>query len=125
MHSLYSRQRFDVAAGATPWGDTGPPFCGAVVQLRWSPTTPDTGGDVRIVLLPHADDTGGGRAVYHAEDTLGVAWTRAPMVLAYDTGGAAIANRAEPPVAAGERLRVKVTPGGAACVGALYAWIRN
>jgi hypothetical protein len=118
------RQQFNISAAASAVGDTGVNFTGAIRQIAWAPTTADTGGDLYIALLPvDTTDTAGGVALLNDADCLGASFIRAitvPGVSAdgFDTG----VDLAFNPVAAGDRLRVKVTPGGAACVGRLYVW---
>ena len=118
-----SRQRFDVDTDTGTWGDTGPAFWGGVLQMRWNPTTADTGADINIVLLPKEADTGDGFIILQKPDKLGADWVMAPYQATHDTGGGFTTAAAQPFVAAGDRLRVKVTPGGAACAGRLYVWI--
>jgi hypothetical protein len=104
------------------WTDTGVSFSGAILQIAWNPTTPDTGGDLQIALKPlSGGDTGPNWVVYSNNDCLGADFIQAPRQRSFGSDGAADTG-AVPVVAAGDRLRVKVTPGGAAVVGKLYIW---
>ena len=120
----YSRQVFIINTDTGTQGDTGPPFSGEIHQMRWYPTTADTGADLVVMLRPEDDDTGSGWIFYNNNDVLGTQFTIAPRMSittnidgTTDTGWGTI-------MGAGDRLRVKVTPGGAACVGKLWVWIR-
>jgi len=101
------RQLFEIDTDTGTQGDTGPSFTGKLVQFRWVPTTGDTGDNLDVSLLPKEGDTGDGFAVWTPEN-LSLGLTK------LDTG--------RPYYAAGDRLRAKVTPAGAACVGRLYVW---
>lgn len=121
---MMHRQIFQINAGSSAVSDTGPSFIGAVMQMRWYPTTPDTGADLAIDLMPDVADTGRAYTFYNDNDCLGVPFTKVPTQPqhhsdGFDTG----ASSDVPVVAAGDRLRVRVTPGGAACVGTLYVWV--
>ena len=121
------RQLFNINTDTGTQGDTGPSFHGEIAQMRWNPTTADTGADLRIDLLPKAGDTGDGWTIWNDNDCLGTNFTKVPIQPkhqsdGFDTG-AAVDDA--PIVAAGDRLRVKVTPGGAACAGRLYIWTRQ
>lgn len=117
-----SRQIFEVSTDTGTWGDTGPNFSGQIVQVHWNPTTVDTGADLTMALLPRAGDTGDGFNVIAQTDVLGTNFQRVPGQRVHDAAGVADTGLA-PVYAAGDRLRVKVTPGGAACAGRLYVWI--
>lgn len=122
---MLSRQLFEVDTDTGTWGDTGPAFFGEVRQFGWSPTTGDTGADLYVALLPVAGDTGGGLTLYNREG-LGSSFIRVPVIASvtsdgFDTG----TDSSYPAVAAGDRLRIKVTPGGAAVVGKLRFWIKE
>ena len=119
------RQIFDLSGSSSAFSDTGPSFHGAILQMRWYPTTPDTGADLAIDLMPSAAaaDTGQAYTFYNNNDCLGVPFTNVPTQPmhhsdGFDTG----ASGDVPIVAAGERLRVRITPGGAAVAGKLYIW---
>jgi len=123
---MIMRQQFKFSTDTGSQGDTGAPFFGEIAQMRWVPTTPDTGGDLQVTLLPRIGDTGDGFTFYDDNDCLGANFTRVPVQPMHhadglDTGAAIDA----PIVAADERLRVKVIPGGAALAGRLYVWSRN
>ena len=118
---MWQRQRFDVNTDTGHWTDTGPSFSGAILQMAWNPSTADTGGDLQITLLPQPGDSGQGWSIYNNNDCLGADFLQAPRQRSFGSDGAADTG-AVPVVAAGDRLRVKVTPGGAAVVGKLYIW---
>jgi hypothetical protein len=115
------RQLFNINAASSAVGDTGPPINGALLQLHWNPTTADTGADLQIAVLPKTGDTGDGWVVLEDNDCLGTNFTRALRQRLHDSAGASDTG-AGPIVMAGDRLRVKVTPGGSACVGRLYVY---
>ena len=124
---MMNRQIFEVDTDTGTWGDTGPPFFGEVKQMRWNPTTADTGGDLKVALLPREDDTGDGFEFFNDNDCLGTNFQRVPMQPMHGSDGAADpadtgAAWGVPVAGAGDRLRVKVIPGGAAVVGRLYVW---
>ena len=128
MTHNWKRHYFPVNTDTGTQGDTGPSFFGAVQQIRWSPSTGDTGGDLRLDLLPRADDTGDGFAFYDNADCLGSAFTQYPRQPTHDPDGNADLHdtgtpiRPVPVVGAGDRIRMKVTPGGSSVVGTLYIW---
>ena len=106
--------------------DTGPAIWGEITQMRWIPSDPDTGADLELTLLPKTGDTGEGYAFYDNNDCLGVQFTHVPVQQMHhadgrDTGAAIDA----PIVAAGERIRGKISGGQAECAGTLYVWIKN
>lgn len=116
-----SRQRLRISTDTGSFSDTGPAFTGGIVQVRWVPTTADTGGDLALTLLSKEGDAGW--TFYNDADCLGAGFTRVPMqpVHGYsgtDTGS----NGRNPIVGAGDRIRATVTPGGAAVVGDVYIW---
>lgn len=120
------RQRFAIDTDTGTQGDTGVPVFGAIKQIRWSPSTGDTGADLRLDLLPRAEDTGDGFAFYNNSDCLGSAFTHAPRQPGVSADGNDTGvDEYFPVVGAGDRIRVKVTPGGAAVVGTLYVWYKN
>ena len=119
------RQLFNISGGSSPFSDTGPSFHGAILQMRWYPTTADTGGDLAIDLMPSADiaDTGQAYTFYDDNDCLGVAFTKVPTQPAHQADGLDTgADLNVPIIAAGDRLRIRITPGGAAVAGKLYVW---
>lgn len=123
---MISRQLFNVNTDTGTWGDTGPPFNGELVQVRWNPTTADTGGDLKLALLPKSGDTGDGFEFFNDNDCLGTNFNRVPVQANHHSDGFDTGAAQESPIAgAGDRLRVKVIPGGAAVVGRLYAWIKD
>lgn len=122
-----SRMLFNVSADTGTWGDTGPAVWGGLLQMHWNPTTADTGADLTITLLPKEDDTGDGWIIYNDNDCLGANFTKVPYQATHEAGGAVASTdtgtwSAVPVVFAGDRPRVKVTPGGAAVAGRLYLW---
>lgn len=117
----YSRQTFTLS-GSSPFSDTGPSFFGAIMQMRWYPTTVDTGADIALDLMPDRSDTGQAITFYSKTDCLGAAFTKVPTQPShhsdgFDTG----ASNDVPIVAAGDRIRARVTPG-ATCAGRLIIW---
>lgn len=118
------RLRFDINAGSSPIGDTGPSINGFVRQIVWIPSTGDTGGNLDLLLAPSANDTGGAYPIYSKDSALGSAFVRALALNTvtpdgFDTG----VDIQYPPVAAGERLLVRVTPSQSACVGTLFVYV--
>jgi hypothetical protein len=123
---MIRRQAFNISTDTGTQGDTGAPMNGTIRALRWSPTTADTGADLYVALINAQGDTAGGMQILADSDCLGTAFTKQPTlpqthVDGFDTG----ASLDVPFVAAGERLRVKVTPAGAAVAGKLYAYIED
>ena len=117
------RQALKINTGSGTGGDTGPAFMGGIVQMRWVPSTADTGGDLSLALIPTAGDTSGGWEFYNDNDCLGTAFTKVPMQPAHDAGGLDTGvDQYVAIVGSNERIRAKVTPGGAAVVGTLYIW---
>ena len=120
---------FNITTDTGTQGDTGQNVHGALLQFHWNPTTPDTGADLRLDLLPKMGDTGDGFSIFDDNDCLGVNFTRAPRQPTHDLSGAVDQTDTGTPaslspyVFAGDRLRVKVTPGGAAVVGRLYVYL--
>ena len=118
-----TRHLFPVDTDTGTHGDTGQPFMGSIAQMRWAPQTGDTGGDLLIALLPKAGDTGEGFVFFNDNDCLGAGFNKVPLQPGhasdgFDTG----VDQYHPIVGAGDRLRIKVTPGGAAVIGTLYVW---
>jgi hypothetical protein len=106
-----NRQTFAITNTAAGKTISGPAFEGSVLQLHWAPDQGDTGGDLSVLICPHADDTGGAFEIFSAPNSLGAAFKKGlamPMVHKNnsDTG----TNKAQGVyVSAGERLLVKVT----------------
>lgn len=116
-----NRQVFDVNTDTGTWTDSGPSFMGSVLQGRWEATAGDTGGDLlQMWLQLRPGDTGNGIPIA-SETGLNANFTRCWRQPSHNSLGAQI-DTGEPVVAAGEHLRVKVTPDGAAVVGRLYIW---
>ena len=121
------RMSFDVSTDTGTWTDSGPSFTGEIAQARWDVTTADTGADLAIYLQPRPGDTGNGVLLVSDNDCLGADFTRCWLQPSHNTAGNAIDTGddfAAPVVSAGDHLRIKVTPGGAACVGRLYVWVK-
>jgi hypothetical protein len=121
------RQLYQVSTDTGSWSDTGLPIMGEIRQIGWQPSTPDTGGDVVVTLLPQPGDSGDGWVIAAYPDCLGGDFLRAPRIPQHgidgnpdpaDTGAAF----GVPVVAAGDRLRVRIIPGGSAVAGKLYVW---
>jgi hypothetical protein len=137
-----TRLRFDISA-SDPGGDTGaahdsttdtgPSVWGELVQVRWVPSTGDTGGDLQLIHLPVApeSDTGENQIFFNDNDCLGAGFTRAPRQPQHGSDGAADpadtgAAFGVPVYFGGDRLRVKVTNGATELlVGKLYAWFKD
>lgn len=118
------RLNFNINTDTGTQGDTGPNIHGAIMQMRWSPTTGDTGGDLQLALLPKSGDTGDGFVFYQDNDCLGANFTRVPRQPGHSSDGTDTGvDEYHPIVAAGDRIRVKVTPGGASVAGRLYVWV--
>lgn len=116
----------DTGVSALASGDTGQVIWGEVRQIRWNPTSVDTGGDLYIALLPKMGDSGDGFAILNDNDCLGANFTRwlgypTSHLEGTDTGRGTGAC----PVAAGDRLRIKVLPGQAECRGRLYVYVKE
>ena len=121
-----NRHLFNVNTDTGTWGDTGPPFWGELKQVRWNPTTGDTGGDLKLALLPKTGDTGDGFEFFNDNDCLGTNFQRVPVQARHHSDGFDTGAADESLIAgAGDRLRVKVIPGGAAVVGRLYIWTED
>jgi hypothetical protein len=123
---MMRRLAFTVNTDTGTQGDTGPALNGIIHQCRWSPTTVDTGADLYLALLTQMGDTAGGMQMISDNDCLGAGFTKQltfPQTHqdGFDTGASADV----PFVAAGERPRLKVTPGGAAVAGKLYLYIED
>jgi len=124
---MMQRQVFTISTDTGTQGDTGPNFSGEIKQIGWAPTTGDTGADLYLALLPvDTTDTAGGFTLLSDPDSLGASFLRVPMIPGiaadgFDTG----VDQYSLPVASGDRLRVKVTPGGAAVAGKLYVWSQD
>lgn len=121
---MITRQRFNINTDTGTAGDTGPNFSGEIMQMAWVPTTGDTGADLYVALLPvDTTDTAGGLTVYNDADCLGSSFLRKPVIPGFTSDGLDTGvDDYFPVVAAGDRLRIKVTPAGAAVVGTLFVW---
>lgn len=119
----FSRQTFEIDTDTGPQVKYGPPFTGEIRQARWVPAIGDTGADLNLSLLPDAEDTGLGWQFASYADSLGLQFTKAPRQAQHGlTGAADTGDAGVPIVAAGDRLKVEVVPGGAAVAGRLYVW---
>lgn len=98
---------------------------GELTQMRWAPSTADTGADLSMGVYPNAADTGDGWLFYNNNDVLGTGFTIVPMQSVSSNLDGTTDTGAAPIVFAGDALRVTVTPGGAACAGTLYVWTKN
>lgn len=127
---MFQRLLFNINAGSTPQGDTGRVMHGEIVQMHWNPTVPDTGADLKLAVLPKEGDTGDGWEFGFYNDCMGVNFTKVPCQPIHGLDGAADpadtgSQAGAPVVLAGDRLRIKVIPGGAACAGRLYVWLKS
>jgi hypothetical protein len=128
---MYQRQFFNVSTDTGSWVDTGPSFHGEIAQMAWSPSTADTGADLMLSLVPApGGDTGDSWEFFNDNDCLGVDFMKVPTQFQHgsdgnvdpaDTGS----QVGVPVVAAGDRLRVKVVPGGSAVAGKLFIWVKD
>ena len=119
---MITRQLFEVAADTGTWIDTGPAVNGALLQVRWNPTgTADTGADLLLSVRPSNGDTGLMWDILNDNDCLGVDFVRGLRQRLHGSDGA-VDTGAGPIVLAGDRIRVKVTPGGTSAIGKLYIW---
>lgn len=105
-------------------GDTGPAIFGELAQIRWNPTTADTGADLALTVLPRAGDTGDGWDILSDNDCLGVNFTRVLRQDTHDPAGVSDTGSA-PIVMAGDRLRVKIVPAGGSPAGRLYVYFKS
>lgn len=125
------RQIFAIDTDTGTQGDTGPSFWGSVEQVYYKAETADTGADLQILQMPKNGDTGEGFRILNETDALGTSFRRVPRQPTHDVSGAEdVADTGTPaePVpffGAGDRLRVKVTPGGAAVKGRLYVYTQK
>ena len=126
------RYIFQINTDTGTQGDTGKDgVFGEIAQIHWNPTTADTGGDLKVALLPRQGDTGDGFEILNNADCLGANFNRVPRQVTHDISGAPDVMDTGTPAdptpyfGAGDRLRVKVIPGGAAVVGRLYVWVKD
>jgi len=116
----------DTGLSALQSGDTGKSVFGEFRQLRWNPTSIDTGGDLYVALLPKDGDSGDGFQIFSKNDILGANFTRLVTQQTvhndnFDTGSTSEMHF----VAAGERVRIKVLPGQSECRGRLYLYFKE
>jgi hypothetical protein len=117
------RIRFDINTDTGTQGDTGPVFSGEIRQIRWHSTVTDTGAALYAAVINAQGDTSGGFLIVNDED-IGAKFLRAPVIPGatadgFDTG----VDQYFQPVAAGGRIRIKVTPASSAVAGTLYFWV--
>jgi len=121
-----TRQIFEFADTGTA-GDTGPATNGIIRQIRWNPTTADTGADLQISLLPRMGDTGDGWLIYSKANVLGSNFASGLGQMAVDHVGKTDTGL-YPIVAAGDRIRPKVVNQAGvatATTGRLYIWVES
>ena len=117
----------DTGVSALQSGDTGKvPVHGEIRQLRWNPTSIDTGADLYVALVPKAGDTGDAFQIYNNNDCLGANFTHFPTQQTHHSDGVDTGSTTEEYfVAAGDRLRIKVLPGQGECAGRLYVYVKD
>lgn len=125
---MMSRMRFDFATAGTPMSDTGPAMFGRVHMARWYRSSGDTGGTIEATLMLDAGDTGPGVVVFSAGLTPG-GWLKFPRWPSHDPSGDVDGDTGapvapQPLMAFGERLRLKLTPGGTGVTGRVWVWTR-
>lgn len=125
-----SRQSFSISTDTGHVTDTGPPFNGRLVQAAWDPSTADTGADLRLDLVidPAKGDTGGVIPIVNDNDCLGAMFNRVYMQPSHNASGNPVDTGddfPQPVYSASERIRVTVTPGGAAVAGTLRLYTRD
>ena len=126
MRRLIFNISTDTGTSALQSGDTGQDVHGEIRQIRWNPTSVDTGADLYVAVLPKMGDSGDGFAILNDNDCLGANFTRwlghpTSHIEGTDTGR----GTGAPPVAAGDRLRIKVLPGQGECRGRLYVYVKD
>jgi hypothetical protein len=94
---------------------------GELKQMRWNPDIADTGADLEVAVIPREGDTGDGWVAFSQADVLGSDFVKVPRQDVHDAAGAQDTGHA-PIFMAGDDIRVKVTPGGAACSGRLFLY---
>lgn len=105
---MLSRQKFSILTDTGgDFIDTGPPVSGKITQFWADLTNMDTGCSL---LLEMKMDTGYS-VIADYDNVGGTEFLRAPMILAYDTGGAVVTNHARNPVINVGRLRLTVNQG--------------
>lgn len=117
------RQIFEFTDTGT-FGDTGPAFFGFIHQIAWAPVAADTGCDLAVALVPRQGDTGDGWNILSQANVLGTQFRRVPGQRQHDAAGLSDTGLV-PIVAAGDKLRVKVTNQAgvsSATQGRLYIW---
>ena len=127
MQRLLFNVSTDTGTSALQSGDTGRPVSGEIRQIRWNPTSVDTGADLYLAVLPKEGDSGDGFAVFNDNDCLGANFTRFPTQQTHHIDGFDTGSTTEDyfVVATGERLRLKVLPGQAECRGRLYVYVKE
>jgi hypothetical protein len=97
--------------------DTGPPIEGLIMQVSVDTGSLDTGCDFTLVTVQS------NQVIANWANVGGSAWTRAPRIVTFDTGGAAVGD--QQPVVHHDRLRLTVAQsdgatGSKTCK--LYVW---
>ncbi|HEY1246200.1 MAG TPA: hypothetical protein VGF29_15345 [Hyphomicrobiaceae bacterium] len=120
---MIQRQTFNILTDTGgDYTDTGGPVFGTVEQIRFAGGNVDTGCDVRLefiasgVVVADYDNSGGGT------------WTRAPTIIPYDTGGAAVSGIATFPMTDHDRMRVTVNQSDGVTgskTATLHVWLRS
>jgi hypothetical protein len=112
------RHRFNIVTDTGgDYVDTGAPIEGFVLQVAVDTGSLDTGCDFTLRTVQS------GMNIAHWSNAGGSAWTRAPRIVTFDTGGAAVGDQS--PVVAHDRLRLTVAQsdgatGSKTCT--LYVW---
>lgn len=120
-----NRQLFTISTDTGTQDLTGNCFFGGVMQIGWNATAADTGADLTVWLLPKAsNDTGDGWIIFNDNDCLGADFLKGLARKDVHANGAdtGVSGSHSVVAAAGDHLRVRVTPGGAAVAGELYIW---
>jgi hypothetical protein len=126
MRRLLFNVSTDTGVSTAQSGDTGHDIWGEIRQLRWNPTAADTGAGLYVALLPKMGDSGDGFQVVNYTKGLNANWTRHPTQQVHHSDGLDTGATTEAFfVAAGERLRIKVTPGQNLCTGRLYVYVKD
>jgi hypothetical protein len=128
--SDYQRYKFDISTDTgvktTQSGDTGHNVFGEIRQLVWNPTANDTGAGLYIALIPRMGDTGDGFQVVNYTKGLNANWVRFPTAQTSHSDGLDTGSSTDEYfVGAGDRLRIKITPGQNLCAGRLYVYVKK
>lgn len=117
------------ASGTAVITDTGPVLVGELVQIRWDPTEGHAASTLALEqMLAGASDTGDSYRFITATD-LSAQFVKCPRQALHDAAGSVFdtGGAREPVYWAGEKLRIRLTPGdtGHAVAGNLHIWMRN